>query len=152
MIRRPPRSTLFPYTTLFRSSLAANADTPRSSMLACFEPQAESDSGPKSACKVELNTDRIRGASYEKTSRFWIACRWHVRQHARRPGLPGAVRACEHPAAKPACPADAAHRHHRRHHQLPPAAGEWAQDLGRACALRTGLARRGEREYDDCIQ
>src|SRR2546422_11155207 len=24
MIRRPPRSTLFPYTTLFRSSVAAN--------------------------------------------------------------------------------------------------------------------------------
>src|SRR2546422_3725025 len=27
MIRRPPRSTLFPYTTLFRSSLAALAAT-----------------------------------------------------------------------------------------------------------------------------
>src|SRR3712207_8650421 len=26
MIRRPPRSTLFPYTTLFRSSFAAFAD------------------------------------------------------------------------------------------------------------------------------
>src|SRR3712207_8966870 len=26
MIRRPPRSTLFPYTTLFRSALAAAAD------------------------------------------------------------------------------------------------------------------------------
>src|SRR2546422_5494846 len=26
MIRRPPRSTLFPYTTLFRSRLAADAD------------------------------------------------------------------------------------------------------------------------------
>src|SRR5690348_18063233 len=26
MIRRPPRSTLFPYTTLFRSKGAANAD------------------------------------------------------------------------------------------------------------------------------
>src|SRR2546427_8478379 len=25
MIRRPPRSTLFPYTTLFRSALAVNA-------------------------------------------------------------------------------------------------------------------------------
>src|SRR5256885_7833083 len=25
MIRRPPRSTLFPYTTLFRSSMASNA-------------------------------------------------------------------------------------------------------------------------------
>src|SRR5258706_10936098 len=26
MIRRPPRSTLFPYTTLFRSTASANAD------------------------------------------------------------------------------------------------------------------------------
>src|SRR3712207_7260571 len=26
MIRRPPRSTLFPYTTLFRSDVAARAD------------------------------------------------------------------------------------------------------------------------------
>src|SRR5215475_14366576 len=29
MIRRPPRSTLFPYTTLFRSSSAAPFRTPR---------------------------------------------------------------------------------------------------------------------------
>src|SRR2546425_10423793 len=28
MIRRPPRSTLFPYTTLFRSRVAATARTP----------------------------------------------------------------------------------------------------------------------------
>src|SRR2546429_3765567 len=28
MIRRPPRSTLFPYTTLFRSPAAARADLP----------------------------------------------------------------------------------------------------------------------------
>src|SRR5256885_3588780 len=28
MIRRPPRSTLFPYTTLFRSCRAAEADRP----------------------------------------------------------------------------------------------------------------------------
>src|SRR3989454_9241113 len=29
MIRRPPRSTLFPYTTLFRSELEAGDDDPR---------------------------------------------------------------------------------------------------------------------------
>src|SRR3712207_7448737 len=29
MIRRPPRSTLFPYTTLFRSCGAAGPDSPR---------------------------------------------------------------------------------------------------------------------------
>src|SRR3712207_8467091 len=28
MIRRPPRSTLFPYTTLFRSGLVVEADRP----------------------------------------------------------------------------------------------------------------------------
>src|SRR2546429_6007860 len=36
MIRRPPRSTLFPYTTLFRSVLRVNfSETPLSSA-ACF--------------------------------------------------------------------------------------------------------------------
>src|SRR2546426_12721637 len=29
MIRRPPRSTLFPYTTLFRSALVGNGETGR---------------------------------------------------------------------------------------------------------------------------
>src|SRR5260370_23527295 len=33
MIRRPPRSTLFPYTTLFRS----HADARRDSLLACVQ-------------------------------------------------------------------------------------------------------------------
>src|SRR5256885_11539365 len=32
MIRRPPRSTLFPYTTLFRSSLAACRDVNSSAL------------------------------------------------------------------------------------------------------------------------
>src|SRR2546427_4854455 len=29
MIRRPPRSTLFPYTTLFRSNIAMNVGSPQ---------------------------------------------------------------------------------------------------------------------------
>src|SRR2546426_7084212 len=32
MIRRPPRSTLFPYTTLFRSQVAPRRDTPSRSL------------------------------------------------------------------------------------------------------------------------
>src|SRR2546426_2334087 len=35
MIRRPPRSTLFPYTTLFRSWPANSAGTPESIDTAC---------------------------------------------------------------------------------------------------------------------
>src|SRR5258708_28891302 len=34
MIRRPPRSTLFPYTTLFRSHLALRLDRDRSGQVA----------------------------------------------------------------------------------------------------------------------
>src|SRR2546430_11452526 len=37
MIRRPPRSTLFPYTTLFRSLLSAHRGrAPFSTVLECF--------------------------------------------------------------------------------------------------------------------
>src|SRR5258708_22839382 len=42
MIRRPPRSTLFPYTTLFRSS-------------ACREPWGLSSSSASSPCQFALS-------------------------------------------------------------------------------------------------
>src|SRR3712207_8290313 len=35
MIRRPPRSTLFPYTTLFRSPSASQSARPRKEMYRC---------------------------------------------------------------------------------------------------------------------
>src|SRR5690348_14614364 len=35
MIRRPPRSTLFPYTTLFRSSVGASSRAPRPRPCSC---------------------------------------------------------------------------------------------------------------------
>src|SRR2546427_8350617 len=38
MIRRPPRSTLFPYTTLFRS---ARLDLTRAGQLTFYEPDAD---------------------------------------------------------------------------------------------------------------
>src|SRR3712207_7755555 len=38
MIRRPPRSTLFPYTTLFRSSLA-RVSTDLDTFLAALDPE-----------------------------------------------------------------------------------------------------------------
>src|SRR3712207_8160749 len=44
MIRRPPRSTLFPYTTLFRSYSAFVALFPHQVMLAGLEPETYFDS------------------------------------------------------------------------------------------------------------
>src|SRR5256885_16609924 len=38
MIRRPPRSTLFPYTTLFRSPLLFQQITRCHSVFSCFSP------------------------------------------------------------------------------------------------------------------
>src|SRR5260370_21463319 len=41
MIRRPPRSTLFPYTTLFRSQFAATKKAPRSGRLQLFQSEKD---------------------------------------------------------------------------------------------------------------
>src|SRR5438876_6422483 len=38
MIRRPPRSTLFPYTTLFRSKSRPSTTTPQMPMNRCLAP------------------------------------------------------------------------------------------------------------------
>src|SRR5256885_5949002 len=46
MIRRPPRSTLFPYTTLFRSR-ATRARRPRCSPLALLEQRGDRCRGPR---------------------------------------------------------------------------------------------------------
>ena len=56
MIRRPPRSTLFPYTTLFRSQHDAGADTPfcLSKALRAFPAQAVQLSS-----RVKLQKDEI---------------------------------------------------------------------------------------------
>src|SRR5215467_15878728 len=60
MIRRPPRSTLFPYTTLFRS--AAEAST----LLPDPEPAAFADPGPRPV--------RSRRRSEEHTSELLSPC------------------------------------------------------------------------------
>src|SRR5258705_659290 len=51
MIRRPPRSTLFPYTTLFRSYIIRNADSP---------PSADSASKPRIFSRSEEHTSELQ--------------------------------------------------------------------------------------------
>src|SRR2546426_3836000 len=60
MIRRPPRSTLFPYTTLFRSSGPKPAP-PASICAQVPSPFAEGNlSGPASALRSEEHTSELQ--------------------------------------------------------------------------------------------
>src|SRR2546426_5087391 len=58
MIRRPPRSTLFPYTTLFRSSKAIAPVAP----------------GPLNSLRAELRSRQLRARSEEHTSELQSPC------------------------------------------------------------------------------
>src|SRR5256885_12754447 len=56
MIRRPPRSTLFPYTTLFRSALAPGAGRPGRGGGGAPRPRAEARLPPARACRDRKST------------------------------------------------------------------------------------------------
>src|SRR5438067_8059857 len=84
MIRRPPRSTLFPYTTLFRSRVSSRHEEPRRRSNAKVAKAAKE--GPFGLCDVcDLCTPLLRdariggGRSEEHTSelqsRFDLVCR-----------------------------------------------------------------------------
>src|SRR2546425_4220466 len=76
MIRRPPRSTLFPYTTLFRSALAVPPATPRA------PPSGRTGRRPSSCARTAdsgLHVWRSRSRSEEHTSELqslaYLVCR-----------------------------------------------------------------------------
>src|SRR3712207_7823593 len=58
MIRRPPRSTLFPYTTLFRSFRKSKTDDYAAKMLRLSRIDALVGLGRLEEAKRELETDR----------------------------------------------------------------------------------------------
>src|SRR5437868_11478437 len=68
MIRRPPRSTLFPYTTLFRSTLFTYLH------LAADKPQAEALMASGATC-IAYETVRSEEHTSELQSRFDLVCR-----------------------------------------------------------------------------
>src|SRR3712207_7841955 len=56
MIRRPPRSTLFPYTTLFRSGLKESTSLSSPTVNVTGSPPAEPSSEPSSEPTAEADT------------------------------------------------------------------------------------------------
>src|SRR5258707_3695769 len=95
MIRRPPRSTLFPYTTLFRSfgyfaKMARNSFAPSvfrfNFTSAC--PFAYNASGQ---ALVKLNRKRSEEHTSELQSRQYLVCRLLLdkkKKHIQRPPVP----------------------------------------------------------------
>src|SRR5256885_9261079 len=73
MIRRPPRSTLFPYTTLFRSTVVAGQDVTerRAQLTARIKEVVEAHPEVHKGVDVELS-DRHR--SEEHTSELQSPC------------------------------------------------------------------------------
>src|SRR3712207_8967537 len=84
MIRRPPRSTLFPYTTLFRSPLLAAGtrhraveredDRVEQGRLAGAGRAPEQEE-PVAAGVVEVDLDRSEEHTSELQSRQYLVCR-----------------------------------------------------------------------------
>src|SRR3712207_8214203 len=74
MIRRPPRSTLFPYTTLFRSSpisrASARASPMRAAASAGSPPCDDHDTQPNM-----LSANRSEEHTSELQSRQYLVCR-----------------------------------------------------------------------------
>src|SRR2546425_6118815 len=68
MIRRPPRSTLFPYTTLFRSLADAVPESPRSGLqrlhLAGPVPPRGRGTGRIVAVRSEEHTSELQSLAY----------------------------------------------------------------------------------------
>src|SRR2546422_2888769 len=70
MIRRPPRSTLFPYTTLFRSMAKIMAPTRHKP-----EHQSISGSGLQNSSRARTRIDRSEEHTSELQSRLHLVCR-----------------------------------------------------------------------------
>src|SRR2546422_9125457 len=76
MIRRPPRSTLFPYTTLFRSLNSCHRDTCRSGSARLTEFSVAADAqGAWRVCHGATVHKRSEEHTSELQSRLHIVCR-----------------------------------------------------------------------------
>src|SRR5258707_8346822 len=93
MIRRPPRSTLFPYTTLFRSQLAVAAGLPERLVAAVRRPREDEeqvaepgqvDDGERDRKSTRLNSSHANisyaGFCLKKKKQFLLATSFRPRR------------------------------------------------------------------------
>src|SRR2546422_3142325 len=72
MIRRPPRSTLFPYTTLFRSRLGSTAQRQARGGVECPRPTQGERSLPRPSSRCPPRSEEHTS---ELQSRLHLVCR-----------------------------------------------------------------------------
>src|SRR5260221_10890116 len=75
MIRRPPRSTLFPYTTLFRSRALAHGALPRAARQIRFDHPRRAGRGRDAARHDLPGDDRSEEHTSELQSHSDLVCR-----------------------------------------------------------------------------
>src|SRR2546429_4930197 len=80
MIRRPPRSTLFPYTTLFRSWSALSAGLTQTARLARLEGERPVHDGARDRKSTRLNSSH----GYISYAVFCLKKKKHVVYGTRR--------------------------------------------------------------------
>src|SRR2546422_8971085 len=110
MIRRPPRSTLFPYTTLFRSLIDVRHDVGPQRILELLDPLRRADEAPllripgreddaagRPLPLARQRRERTRGLEDADAAAHIVAC-------SRSPGI--AVTADHHPLIRPTCAPD----------------------------------------------
>src|SRR2546422_1120135 len=100
MIRRPPRSTLFPYTTLFRSAPRRTPAGSRAGRTAPVAPSSSRAAGRRSRPRSEEHTSELQ-------SRLHLVCRLllekkkdivHVLEVLRSGIVPQHAHTLNHPA------------------------------------------------------
>src|SRR3712207_7024964 len=80
MIRRPPRSTLFPYTTLFRSSTAGEAGSLADVAVEVARTMDALDAATAASERASAEPGRSEEHTSELQSRQYLACRLLLEQ------------------------------------------------------------------------
>src|SRR2546429_6351580 len=78
MIRRPPRSTLFPYTTLFRSVSSSSLSGPTRSAAGATRSITSCSSAPRVTARSEEHTSELQ-------SRLHLVCRLLLEKKKQAP-------------------------------------------------------------------